>query len=58
MDLTATDLKQGVALSAAGTSTNFVADRSYATVPGINLRITNHLLIGAAIGAVLVKLLN
>lgn len=58
MDLTVTDLKQGAVLSAAGTSTNFVADRSHATVPGVNLRITNHLLIGTAIGAVLVKLLN
>lgn len=58
MDLTVTDLKQAAILKANGTSTDYVADRSYATIPVINLRVTNHLLIGAALGMIAFKLLE
>lgn len=58
MDLTVSDLKQGATLTLAGANTTFVADRSYATIPGINLHVTNHLLIGIVAGLIILKLVE
>lgn len=58
MDLTVQTLSQGALLVAADVPTSYVADRSFATVPGLNFRITTNVLIGAVVGALLMKLLN
>lgn len=58
MDLTVSDLKQGATLTLAGANTAFVADRSYATIPGIDLHVTDHLLIGIVIGLIIFRLVE
>lgn len=58
MDLTVPTLSQGALLIAANVPTSYVADRSFASVPGLKFRITTNVLIGAVLGALLVKLLD